>query len=365
MKKFQIILIIFLFFSSVFAQASLKKSNLIDTKITSAPPISVESNQVKFEFQGIDYSNRSKYFYFQTKLWPLENKWQTTYSNTRYYYDLPPGRRFYIFYVRAINDKNQYDPTPAIYIFITQISSFYGKVSISPNFDQLNITLQNNTNEKINITNWQIRTSKISYIFGKGVRDFIYDKNRAKFEDIILTPYGRAIISAVYSSATSAPVGISDNELRSKLSPFGFDFLNNKCFLYIDKKLSDNFCDSIINYSREELYNKVLKGEISRNCAILIESGDCDGSWLLSRVKSIGDIRCQALVEDWYNYNSCYQRRHNEKDFFGPTWYIYFDPRDEIDKQDRKPLSAIFNSRYDRIVLYDNYGLIVADYKIY
>jgi hypothetical protein len=224
--------------------------------------------------------------------------------------------------------------------------------------------LQNNTNEKINITNWQIRTSKISYIFGKGIRDFIYDKNRAKFEDIILTPYGRAVVSTVYSSATSAPTALSDNELKSRFSSFGFDFLNNKCFLYIDKRLANNFCDNI-NYSRETLFDKVLRGEISRSCATLIENSDCDGTFLINRVKSIGDLRCQALVEDWYNYNSCYQRRHNDKDFFGPTWYIYFDPRSELDKQDRKPLSTIFNSRYDRIVLYDNGGLIVADYKIY
>ncbi|GIW65215.1 MAG: hypothetical protein KatS3mg093_194 [Candidatus Parcubacteria bacterium] len=345
----------------LFAQ-NLRGSNLIDTIIISGPALTLEDTKAVFKFQAIDYSlKKSQYFYFQTQLWPLEKTWQNSYSTERYYY-LPKGIGLYILKVRAVNDKGYYDKTPAIYYFLTKTSEFYQDISISPSWDGMSLTLVNNTNKEINITDWQIRTSKIIFTIPKGVKDFNPDQSKRKEENIILPAYGRAVFYTVYSSATSAPRELSFQNIP--LSPFGVNFLGNQCFSYLDKTYPSNFCDAV-KYSPQELLNMVLTGKISRQCAILLQSYDCDGRYLLSRAREINDFHCQALVEDWYNYNSCYRRRSSEKDFYGKTWRIYFDPRSDYDKKERKPLERLFRDRFERIYLYDNNGLLVNKYDIF
>jgi hypothetical protein len=360
MKHIIFLLLIFPLF--VFAE-NLRGSNLIETIIISGPPLVLEDNQAVFKFQAADYSlKKSKYFYFQIQLWPLEKTWQNFSGETKYYY-LPKGTNLYIFKVRAVNEKGYYDKTPAVYYFLTKISKFYQDISISPSYDGMSLSLINNTNQEIDITNWQIKTSNIIFTIPKGVKDFNPDPDKRKEENIILPPYGRSVFYTVYSRATSAPRELSLQNIP--LSPFGVNFLGNQCFFYLDKSYPSNFCDTI-RYSSQELLNLVLAGRMSRQCAILFQNNyDCDGKYLLSRVREINDIRCQAIVEDWYNYKSCYNRNYNNKDFFGKEWRIYLDTRDELDKQDRKPLRRIFKERFERIYLYDNKGLLVNKYDIY
>lgn len=351
---------IFVSISFIFAQGfQLRQSRLIDTFIISGPFIINETNQIVFKFEARDYSYKSKNFYFQTILWPLEKKWQNFYG-TEKRYSLPKGSNFYIFKVRAINDKGLYDPTPAVYYFFNKTSQFYNDVSIYPSWDGLSLTLVNNTDKEINITNWQIKTSKIIYMIPKGIKDFHFDFSKRKEENIVLPPYGRAVIKAVYSSATSAPQGLTE----ISLSPFGVNFLGNKCFFYLDKTYSSNYCDSL-GYSKEEILNMVLRGQISRECANLIQYSDCDGDFLLQKSRSLKDITCQALIENHYNYNSCYLRNRDKKDFFGQEWRIYFDPRNELERINRQPLSRIFYERFDQIKLYDEKGFLVNQYNIY
>lgn len=364
-KKFFLISFILVFVLTSFSLAQktkFKPNRYLETIINEGPSLVVEDNNVKFKFTGINLRKPDERIYFQIKLWPLDKDWQNYYYSEKSYYNLPRGRNFYFFYVRAINDKNEYDPKPAIYFFETRISPYYKDVSLGTFYDGLRLTLYNNTNKEINITGWKIHTSRIVFTIPQGVRDFVYDVKKAKFEDIILAPYGKAIIYAVYSSATSAPLGSDWRNLP--LSPYGFNFLNNKCFFYIDSNLSDYYCDSL-TFNREELLNMVLSGKISSNCAVLLSSADCDGSWLLRRLRESKDSRCQAIVEDWYNYQSCYRRRSNEKDFFGKTWRIYFDPRSDYDKENRKLLERFYRDRYERISLYDQNNLLVNTYEIY
>ena len=332
---------------------------MIDTFIVSGPPVFNESNQVTFKFEAKDYSNKSKYFNFQVMLWPLEKKWENFYGNSKTYY-LPKEEKFYIFKVRAVNDKGFYDLTPATYYFFTKISKFYNDVSIRTSWDGLELTLINDTQKEIKITGWQILTSKIRFIIPKGVKDFHPDPFKRIEEDIVLPPYGRAVIRAVYSSATSAPIGLRD----IPLSPYNINFLGNKCFFYLDSTYPSNYCDSLVK-SYDEILNMVLRGQISRKCAELLQYFDCDGKYLLKKVYQIEDWRCQALVEDWHNYNSCYSRNRDKPDFFGKEWRIYFDPRSEIDKFERRPLPTIFNQKFEQIKLYDEKGLLVNQYTIY
>ncbi|GIW67322.1 MAG: hypothetical protein KatS3mg096_190 [Candidatus Parcubacteria bacterium] len=103
----------------------------------------------------------------------------------------------------------------------------------------MSLTLTNNTNKEINITNWQIRTSNLIFTIPKGVKDFNPDQNKRKEENIILPPYGRAVFYAVYSSPTSSSTGLPFQNIP--LSPFGVNFLGNQCFAYLDKTYPSNF----------------------------------------------------------------------------------------------------------------------------
>jgi hypothetical protein len=83
-------------------------------------------------------------------------------------------------------------------------------------------------------------------------------------------------------------------------------------------------------------------------------------SWILQ-----DDLQCLGFAEDFYNYTSCYERNRNNKDFFEKEWRVYFDPRSDLDKADRKPLPQIFRTRFEKIRLEDENGLLVNEYKFY
>jgi hypothetical protein len=367
MKKLLLIFILIIF-SLSFALAqkqNLKPNRSLETYILKGPAFNLESNYAEFEFKGVNFRNPNDNIYFQVKLLPFDVKWENVYSSKKVYYSLPKGSYKATLMVRAVNYKNQYDPTPAYYTFKVNISKFYKDVSISPSFDGLSLTLINNSNKEIKITNWQIRTSLISFKIPKAVKDFHPDQNLRKEENIVLQPYGRLVISAVYENEKSAPRNLRREELR--LSPLGVNFLGNQCFNYInDYNLNYpvSFCDRI-SFSSEELLNLVFSGKISRRCAIKISSLGCGPLRAYDYRILQDDPQCLGFVEDFYNYKSCYERNKNNKNFFEKEWRVYFDPRSDLDKAERKPLPQIFRTRFEKIRLEDENGLLVNEYKFY
>ena len=367
-KVLFLLFLLFGFFSFNFSLSdnkNLKGSVFIDTFVIKGPDLVIEDNNVTFEIQGYDYLNQSKYFYFQTQLWPIEKEWQTWYSSKKSYYNLPKGPNFYIFKARAINDKGQYDLSPVSYYFYTKISPFYKDISIYPFYDALGLSLSNFSNKEIKVSNWRIKSTLIDFRIPKAVKDYHPNPNLRKEEEIVLKPSDKLVISAVYDSVTSSPGGL----IKVPLSPLGINFLGNKCFIYINKNYPDlnypvYYCDSL-NLSSEELLNMVLRGQISRSCAVKIQNLGCGPltSYVYQKFKD--DFYCLGIAEDWFNYNSCYQRNRNSKDFFGSEWRVYFDPRSQQEKQDRKPLGQIFQKRFEKIRLEDENGLLVNEYNFY
>jgi hypothetical protein len=53
------------------------------------------------------------------------------------------------------------------------------------------------------------------------------------------------------------------------------------------------------------------------------------------------------------------------KIFFEKEWRVYFDPRSDLEKADLKPLPQIFRTRFEKIRLEDENGLLVNEYKFY
>jgi hypothetical protein len=258
------ILIIFNFSFTLAQKQTLKPNRFLETYILKGPDFNLESNYAEFEFKGINFRNPNDNIYFQVKLLPFDLNWENVYSSRKVYYSLPKGSYLAILMVRAVNYKNEYDPVPAYYIFKTNTSKFYNDVYISPSFDGFSLTLINNSNKEIKITNWQIKTSLIYFKIPKAVKDFHPDPNLRKEENIVLEPYGRLVISAVYENENSAPRNLKREELR--LSPLGVNFLGNQCFSYINKYYNLNypvsFCDRI-SFSNEELLNLIFSGKIS------------------------------------------------------------------------------------------------------
>ncbi|MEM5782286.1 MAG: hypothetical protein QXD43_03780, partial [Candidatus Aenigmatarchaeota archaeon] len=185
------------------AETNLKPNKNLDTFIISAPPIVLEDNIAKFSFSGKNYRKPFEKLRFQTFLYPIDKKWQTTYGTEKIYY-LPKFPAFYIFYVRSINNEN-YDPTPATYYFLTRISPYYKNISITPSYDGYSLIIRNSSNSDINVTNWYVKTSIFLYRIPKAVKYFHLNKNKNIEEDIILKRGDILKIISVYSSATSAP----------------------------------------------------------------------------------------------------------------------------------------------------------------
>jgi hypothetical protein len=368
MNKLKILILILIFFYFHFISASfnyLKPNRFLETYLIKTPDNIVESNYVEFEFNGINLKNKKDNIYFQVKLLPFYPHWETIYSTKKYYY-LPSGNYKAIFFVRSLNNKNEYDPTPISYIFQIKTSKFYKNITIYPSYDGFSLTLINNSNKKINITNWQIKTSLFSFKIPKAVKNYHPDPLLRKEEDIILEPNDKVLISAVYESKESMPFNLKKEEIR--LSPLGINFLGNKCFNYLNKDFNLNyyvyFCDRI-NLNEEDLLKLVLKGEITRDCAQKIKNLGCGplNDYEYQNLKS--DLKCFIIVNSFYNYNSCYLRNFNKEDFFEKEWRIYIDTRNEIDKKNRKFLKPLFQTRFENIRLEDENGFLVNEYNFY
>jgi hypothetical protein len=353
----------FLFLNFSLSQNLLKRNYSLDTIIVSAPPFVVEDNYIQFKLKGVNNKNPEDKFYFQVKLWPLETKWRNVYKQD-VYYTLPKKQQFYTFYARAVNYKNEYDPIPAKYFFMTNISQYYKDIKISISPDGTKIYLINNSKQDINVTNWKIQTSNIAILIPQAIKDFHPDPQQRKLEDIVLRPNDKLIVFSVYFSTTSAPISLRPEKIP--LAPFGFgnNFLGNQCFGYLLKDYPSNYCD-IFNFSKDELLQMVLEGKISSQCADILKKTDCLGSRALSKSKEINDSKCRAIIENWFNYNSCYSRNKNKENFYGKEWRVYIDPRTDQDKFNRKPLPRLFKERYEQIKLYDSKGLLVNKYNIY
>jgi hypothetical protein len=338
---------------------TLKPDKNLDTFIVSGPGYFVEDNVVKFEFSGINYKKPLERLRFQTYLYPLDKTWQDTYGNSKIYY-LPKSYSFYIFFVRAVNDEG-YDPSPVYYFFITKISNFYKDVSIYSSYNGYSITIRNNSNKDIDVTNWYIKSLKGLYKIPKAVKYFHLNPSQNIEEDIILKPGDTLKLIAVYKSATTAPLNLTN----IPLSPLGTNFLGNKCFVYLNRNFKDlNYpaylCD---NFTSNEIFNMRIKFQITESCAKYLYGLGClPSSYTITRAP---DSNCKALVEDRFNYNSCYERHKNDKDFLGNEWRVYLDTRDQYDIDNRKPLNPLHFTRFDVLEIYDSNGLIVNRYKIY
>jgi len=313
----------------------------------------IETNIVKFVFEGKNFENPKERFYFLYILYPLERDWRASYSNTKYFY-LPKGYYRYFLIVTAVNKNGEYDPSPAYLSFNTKISRYFKDISISPRGDKFTLYLNNNTNKEINITNWRIVSSQGVYLIPKGV-NYVDPDYKYKKEDIILPPYGKAKIIATSS-------------------PLGFSFRTNKCFKYFLNLRRDveKFVDYIPYYckyfSREELFNLRKQG-YSINCLDFLKRISCPPRYK-DLEKIVYDSKCMKLIDDLFTYKGCYYNNLNQPDFLTKNWIIFIPtPTTTIYETStlrfKEIYKNLYQTRYEEIRLYDNKNLLVNTYIYY
>lgn len=309
-------------------------TNQLTTNISSSFPsgASLETDTIKIGLSGTNIKNAKDRVFFEYLLLPVDKKWKTTSSKTLNLSRLTPG--FYILIVRSRNNSYLADNTPAWLSFRIATSPWYRKVTFSTSGNGKTVSLYNSSKETINITNWKIKSEFGTYAIGQAVR--IVDPRLTQVNsDIILQPGGRATLKAATTS-------------------LGYSFLPNRCFPFLTHAYKFDF--SISGYcnklSNDEYLNLRRRQFLSESCINFIKSYSCrtPDAKALQRIEK--DTSCKNYVLENLNYQSCFQKYHNEADFFSKEWRGY------------ARVTQLFFPRYDRVKLFDAQDLPVGTKEI-
>mgnify|MGYP001107994363 CR=1 FL=1 len=334
-----------LFIKETFARNNNLKKNLIPNKdletIILSPSFftELEDNKLYILLEGYNKNDKKDRIHFQYILEPLINDWKDLYQKRKLII-LPKGSNVYTLKVRSINNKNEYDPTPAISYIYTKISPYYKDLDVSVSYSRDILIIKNRSNKDINVTDWRIKTSQIAFKIPKAVKNFNLFSTQT-LEDIVLkSKRGRLII-------------------HNQKLPFDLNFLTNKCFVYLSQNFPDIYkfvkkytffkCQKL---TREEIFN--LRNKLNIRCLEVLEKIGCEGPKAKEWLKIENNPSCLNFFDKNFTYIGCYENKINDKDFYMNDWYVYFDKNLKFTKD-----------RYEEIIIYDNKGLLVNKKTIY
>ena len=197
----------------------------INTYITSGPregEIINETNKVVFEFGSkVSPAEIEGRITYETKVEEFDENWKKTSSEERTI-NLPPGPKKYTFLVRA-KINNVIDRTPAKRTFTINTSPYFSKVKISraqPKSSSrpslITLSIQLGREEEINITGWNIKGKKGSFVIPGGIEKYNPYYNPVPSESIFAKRS-----DTIYLSGASNPLGK------------GINFRPNKCLGYL------------------------------------------------------------------------------------------------------------------------------------
>lgn len=318
----------------------LKPTLLIDTYIISGPKEGEaigDTNKVTFEFRGaVSPKELENKLTFETKIEGFDENWEKTSSQKREIY-LPQGPKEYTFLVRAkINDS--VDSTPAKRTFKINTSPYFGKVKISsissqassrPSLITLSTYLKNE--EEMNITGWQIKGRKGSFVIPGGIEKYYPGYNPVPTESIFVK---RGDI--IYLSGASNPLGRGRN------------FRPNKCLGYLA-----NYYDFPIPLPKN--CPKPESEEISHLdfCCqeFILALPRCKVPDYSGNLRISTDSECTSYLTDNFNYADCYMKYSRDEDFTGENWHIYMN------------FDFVVTNDCDTLYLRDQNGLLVDKYS--
>ncbi|MGB2762307.1 MAG: hypothetical protein WBC21_02060 [Minisyncoccales bacterium] len=311
----------------------------INTYITAGPEqgeIIEGTDRITFEFEAKIYPEENKErIFFETKVEGLDDDWKKTYSQKRTV-KFPPGYQEYTFLVRAkIQDSAKI--TSAKRTFIINNSPYFGKIKISnvktetsssPSLITLRTYLQQD--EKINITDWQIKGKKGKFLITQGIEKF-HPNYQKPIENIMIKKGDK-----IYLSGSQNPFGRNKN------------FRTNKCLGYF------------INYRSFPI-------PISKNCPkpekeeifflspcckeFILELGRCEIPNYSNNLRISVDSECVSYLVDNLNYAGCYRNYSKDEDFLENNWHIYLNR------------NIVVSNDWDTFYLRDENGLFVDKYS--
>lgn len=314
-----------------------KANYFLNTVITATFPqyANLETDEVTFNLSGQDVRAPKEPVHFEYLLFPFEQQIKTT-AGPRLTYHLSGGVRSYVLIVRAVNNKNEYDPTPALYFFQTRTSPYFKKISFTTSYDGKKAWLTNSSQEQVKISGWRIKSPESEAVIPAGT--YFVDPYFSRTEaDIVLEPGETAFI-------------------HSNNSPLGLNaFKPNRCFSYLSRLYQLDFSGGLnCPYSYPEaLFQLKRQFNFSDTCLDLIRSSGCflPSSSSLRRIQT--EYACTKFITEQFNYKGCYDRSRSEPNFLLRGWSIYI------------PIQRFHNPRYSEVRLYDQQNLLVAHRLIY
>lgn len=218
------------------------------------------------------------------------------------------------------------------------VSPFFEKLEISSITTSsyyerpLLITLRSRLkkDEKINITGWQIKLRKGSFIIAQGIEKYLPYYDSSAFKDIFISRG-----DTIYLINDTSPLGQNKN------------FRPNKCFGYLLN--SFDFYPSISK--KCPLPNRLEEiSHLDEDCQeFILDIRRCEIPDYSNNPEIIFDLECRNYIDNHFNYMSCLEIHSKEDDFLEDYWYIYFSP-------------DIISKLHDKIYLYDQNGLLVDEY---
>ncbi len=214
------------------------------------------------------------------------------------------------------------------------LSPYFQKINISsaeaPSFGyygQISVQAYNlAAGEKVDITGWTIKWNKAQITVPQGVQ--FYD------------PSGWEIPSDINFTNNSI-LNIYSNQ-----NPLGINFELNKCAGYLNNhyNFTPELPSSCPTISNSEISN--LSGDCQNY--ILSINGSCrepDANLDFT----FNDPSCSAALNN-FNYHSCFVAHRNDADFLSGEWRVW---------------GALlnFDQNHDRLLLFDNKGLLVSQYQ--
>lgn len=244
--------------------------------------------------------------------------------------------------VPAVATESQADvptPTPPEGFSVRDLSPHFGRVRISsvyppPSFSddrsEFSIWAADVLTDGIAVTGWRVKGNKGEAVIPRAVSD--YNPLAINTEGVIVLAQGD------YLTVRSAGKG-----------PFGKNFRVNQCMGFLNASFE---FDPQIGWGCPQLYTQDELATLSGLCQSFIYSlGSCEvptaERWNESGVSS--DAACRAIANR-YSYAECYRRYRTSDAFFTNEWRVFLGER------------IAFDSFHDRILLFDERGLLVDLY---
>lgn len=288
--------------------------------------------EVVFRFKSI-WSGNQDQIGFETKITGIDEEWVNSNSGEREI-KLLAGNHSYSFQVRARTGDGIVDLSPAVRNFIGLLSLHLDKVQItsasSGSFggSAMRVSLNNNSEENINITGWQIKGLYGVFSISQAVSAYNQFGGVSQNQDLVLEKNGLV-------------------DIFGDRSPLGINFRLNKCFGYLSKLY--NFYYGLSS-NCPQLQSSELSGFTPACYDYLFSLGSCEVPDANRLNSFAGDTACRSFANSRLNYNGCFNAHYQDEDFFSNEWHLFSGKN-------------FIGERHDTLELFDKVGLFVGRYS--